>query len=304
MKKNISFLILLIVFLTSLNSQANPAFTWSKINRDTRMLSMGASGLASTQYTAYSSFHNPAASAYTNFDCALSYQSWNTNSLRSHNFNFANSFSLGPFSLSSAVNFTRMPSMSIFDENGDNIGKFRPQNVQFNLGVAYMPLKNMSVGLSFKYFNERLTKSFNHKAIAGDIFLMYKLKSFSFSLGFSNIGLDITKGQKNRFNLPSSFCLSGSYRQTFFENHTISANIDSEIFFDKAVGLSFGLEYGVYDYVFFRGGYHLGLNSSVIPSFASAGLGLKYKKYSISFAYLFGSKELKNSFSVGLGYTF
>ena len=56
--------------------------------------------------------------------------------------------------------------------------------------------------------------------------------------------------------------------------------------------------------VFARVGYHYGNSANVIPSYASAGFGLKLFGVHLDFAYMFASEVLSNSMIVSLGYSF
>ena len=63
------------------------------------------------------------------------------------------------------------------------------------------------------------------------------------------------------------------------------------------------MEYGYDGLVFARAGYHYG-GDSLVPTFASAGLGLKIGEFTLDAAYLFASDILGGTFSVGVGVRF
>ncbi len=90
-----------------------------------------------------------------------------------------------------------------------------------------------------------------------------------------------------------------------FDKHALSATAETDILFAGAVMAGAGIEYSFRDLLFVRGGYHYGApHKAVVPSYGSAGLGVKFFGISLDAAYLFGSEILKNSFCVSLGYEF
>ena len=65
-----------------------------------------------------------------------------------------------------------------------------------------------------------------------------------------------------------------------------------------------GVQYSFRDMVFARAGYHYGADKAVLPSFASAGLGVKFFGVELNVAYLFASDALGGTMTFGLGYSF
>lgn len=61
---------------------------------------------------------------------------------------------------------------------------------------------------------------------------------------------------------------------------------------------------GVSGIAFLRAGYHYGTQDKGLPSFASAGLGLKFAGVELNAAYLFASEALGGTMTFGLGYSF
>ncbi len=61
---------------------------------------------------------------------------------------------------------------------------------------------------------------------------------------------------------------------------------------------------GVSGIAFLRVGYHYSTQDKGLPSFASAGLGLKFAGVELNAAYLFASEALGNTMTFGLGYSF
>lgn len=61
---------------------------------------------------------------------------------------------------------------------------------------------------------------------------------------------------------------------------------------------------GVSGIVFLRAGYHYGTQDKGLPSFASAGLGVKFFGVELNAAYLFASDAIGGTMTFGLGYSF
>ena len=64
-----------------------------------------------------------------------------------------------------------------------------------------------------------------------------------------------------------------------------------------------GVEYGFAEVAYARAGYHYG-GETILPSFASAGLGLCLGHLELDAAYVFASDVLGNSFSLKIGVWF
>lgn len=63
-------------------------------------------------------------------------------------------------------------------------------------------------------------------------------------------------------------------------------------------------QYDWNDCLFVRCGYHYGDETKAIPSYASAGIGVKLSGVSLDAVWLFASGTLRNSFALSLGYSF
>ena len=89
------------------------------------------------------------------------------------------------------------------------------------------------------------------------------------------------------------------------KKHAAEVLVDADYYFSGAFSASAGAAYTYNDLVSVRAGYRYG-GKSVIPSFASVGAGVKLWGVHIDVAYIIaaGTSPLRNTFAVGLGYSF
>ena len=81
--------------------------------------------------------------------------------------------------------------------------------------------------------------------------------------------------------------------------------VDADCYFSGAFSAAAGASYTYNGMVSVRAGYRYG-GDSVIPSFASVGAGVKLFGVHLDAAYLIasGDSPLKNTFCIGIGYSF
>ena len=196
-------------------------------------------------------------------------------------------------SLGLSLNFTRGAGQKVYGLD------YRPSDILVNAGVGYAFLPNLSAGVNFSYAIQNFTEDYSSKAWAADIFLAGKFDRLAFTAGVSSIGSPIASEENGNFSLPSSASADISYLLPLAENHSLKAGAGLDYYFSGAAAGGLGLEYNYDKLVFVRAGYHFG-GDSIIPSFASAGLGARLGNFELDAAYIFASDILKNSFSLGL----
>ena len=192
-------------------------------------------------------------------------------------------------------------------------GTFKPGEFNCALGVSYAFLPYLSAGVSLRLLRSSLAPSAAGMAFGTDIALAYRQafgrNVISAGLSANNLGTKIKYGE-NAYAQPSllkagaaySYLLGGKDARSSHSSLTAAAEFD--LLFAGGMMASAGLEYGFKDMVFVRAGYHYGDSQKAVPSFANVGVGLKFFGVSLNAAYLFGSENLGNSFSVSLGYSF
>ena len=132
---------------------------------------------------------------------------------------------------------------------------------------------------------------------------MSRFHGISIAAGVSSLGNKTTSLSGEKYSLPSSFDLGIGYQLNLHEHHAIRFIADADYFFSRKFAASAGLSYTWNSMLTVRCGYHYG-GKSVVPSYASAGLGVKFFGISLDAAYIFGSEILRNSLGLSLGYEF
>lgn len=202
---------------------------------------------------------------------------------------------LGKLGLSLA--FTRGTGEMIADE------KFIPSELMLNAGVSYAVMDFLAIGANVKYGKEQLLAAYANSAVAFDLFAAGKTAGFEFAAGVSALGGKVHSESTGDFSLPAAVTLGAGYTAEFGDVHAIAARARADRYFSGPIAAGFGIEYGYSGLAFARAGYHYG-GDSIIPSFASAGLGLHVGDFTVDAAYLLASDILGGSFSVCVGVRF
>lgn len=279
----------------------------------------GGAGLLSTSSTAFSALSNAAATPFASGlgDVAFSYQLWNPSG---NNFiDFGGSFNIkDKVGIGFAASIGLGKPFDLMNDLGKVSGAFTPKNYQIGLGVSYRFVEWVSIGANFKVAGENImpkeTEGYKAPvAFASDIFVMGQYSGVKAAVGVSNIGTKVKDASGNKFSVPSSLAFSVGYDNVFAEKHRVEAYFKGDCYLlGKGVDkgdlfcCGFGAGYTWNDMVSVKGGYHYGKNTSVVPSFATVGLGVKFYGVHIDATYFAAGKgsPMANSISVGLGYCF
>ena len=181
--------------------------------------------------------------------------------------------------------------------------KFVPSEIVVNAGASYAVMDWLAVGVNVKYGKEQLLSNYANSAVAFDVFAAGSYSGFEFAAGASALGGKVKSEATGDFSLPSAVTIGAGYTAAFGDVHAVAARIKADRYFSGPIAAGFGLEYGFDGMIFARAGYHYG-GDSIVPSFASAGLGLHYGEFALDAAYLFASDILGGSFSVCAGVRF
>ena len=181
--------------------------------------------------------------------------------------------------------------------------EFKPYELIINAGAGYAINGYLSLGVNVKYGKEQILKDYSNSAAAADIFAAGFYKGFELSAGVSNLGGKIASESTGDFSLPAAFTLAGNYMKVAAGVHHLEARFKIDNYFSGSTGVSVGAQYGYAGLVYVRGGYHYG-GETIIPTFASAGLGLHLYNITIDAVCLFASETLQDSFGLSLGVEF
>ena len=301
--KKLFISILLIAASLSLGAQALP-FVAADYNPTT----LAKGGVSSTEVSsvAYASFANPAAIVFYDgtMDVSAGYVSWQPNSVKSSVITAGGAYKIGSkFGLSLGFSTGAYPEYGLVDLSGYEKGTFKPSDMQFGLGLACKVLPYLSLGANIGYASQKLSPDVSYGAFDADIYAMAKFGGLNVTLGVADLGGKVTSQSGTAFPLPSSAKAGVGYYMTPVEKHGIEVNGEASYYFSGDFSAAVGASY-TYDGMFsVRAGYRYG-GDSVIPSFVSAGLGVRFYGVKLDLVYLLGSTAMANTFGVSLGYAF
>lgn len=193
----------------------------------------------------------------------------------------------------------------IIGNDGTILKQYTPQDLSLEVGVAYKVMDGLSAGLNVRYISSNLYEDAQGSAVAADLSLSYRLNGLRLALAATNIGSKIDYGY-TPYNLPSMAKFGAGYALNLNEKSTLSFNGECDYLINKG-GLMAGLgaEFNYNKMVAARVGFHYGDDNS-IPTFASAGLGVKFAGVSLDAAYILGITDspINGSMMISLGYSF
>ena len=184
-----------------------------------------------------------------------------------------------------------------------SVGSYTPKEMLVNAGVSYAVLDRLAVGVNVKYAQEQPMLNYSNSAIAADVFVAGKFNGIDFAAGLSSVGQKVKSQATGEYSLPSAIVASAGYAYELTEDNVVSARARVDSFFSGALAAGAGVEYCWSGMVCARAGYHYG-GDSIIPSYASAGLGLRYSVITLDAAYLFASDVLGGGFAISAGVRF
>ncbi len=288
-------------------AQENEALTFVRAERNPVAAGMGFAGVAGVSETAYSSFRNasviPFAAERMSF--GVSGQNWSPDGVKSTNINVGGAVRTGNrFGFCIGGAYQTGEEYSSTTETGETGGTFRPKELILNGGAGFRILDNLAVGANVRYASQRLSGDDSYSAVAGDIFLTYRLSELSLTAGVSSLGASVKSESGDSFSLPASATVGADWSRTFLDRHGVRVAADADYFFSGNFTVAAGVQYSFKEMVFVRGGYHFGTKEAVLPSFATVGLGVRLFGVSLDAAYLVGNDALGGTMTIGIGYRF
>ncbi len=204
-----------------------------------------------------------------------------------------------------AFKYFARPSYEITTDSGtaSRDGSFRPSEFNVAAGGSFAVTNYLSVGLTARMLHSSLTNDVSANVFGADLGVYFRMKGISAGLSVNNLGTKAKFGESS-VSQPMMAKLGAGYAHAFGK-HAVSATAEADILFAGAAMAGAGLEYSFGGLLFVRGGYHYGApHKAVVPSYGSAGLGVKFFGIRLDAAYIFGSEILRNSFGLSLGYEF
>ena len=276
--------------LASLNiyagNPASEALPFMQIDYTPRSIAMGNSNLGCSSAVALADFKFKGGIGYDNYMPELSGTRYMIGGIaaKRNSFGFSASFQRG---------------------TGDKISgeNYSPSEILLNLGAGVAMTENFGIGVNVKYAHEQLLSDYSNKAVAFDLTASWRYKTSMISGGITCIGESVKSSTKEAYPLPTALDLAGNHTFVFTEDHSVQLAAKADYYLSGAFAAGAGVEYSYAGMVFARAGYHYG-GESLVPSFASAGLGLHLGEFFVDASYVFASDVLNNSFAISVGVCF
>lgn len=303
MKTIMKYIVLAAMLLAPMISNAQ-ALPFTAAETDASSLRKAGADIVETGSVAGAAFSNAAAVPFFDgkFDAEAGYTLWGPTG--SGIINAAGSYNIGnKLGVAAGFTFGMDPAYDVTDQSGASKGTYKPSHMQVAAGFAYRFLPYLSAGANVGYASSSLAEGYSYGAVTADVFLMGKFANFKVAAGVSNIGGGVVSANGTKFSLPTAVTIGAGYDKVFAEKHGVNVNVDVDYFLSDGLALAVGAEYGFNELVFVSAGYRYGGNSP-IPSYASVGIGAKFKGIKLDAAYLLGSDVMKNTLAIGLGYSF
>lgn len=308
--KNILLLLALLTApMVAAEAQESVAMPFVDNALNPRSAAMGgiSAGLSAD---AYAQFGNIAAIPFSsdNLAAGVTYNSWQPTAAGINAGVAGAAYRLGRFGISFGASAAINQSYEGVSETGVSLGKFTPIDWQVGAGVSYLITDSFSAGIGLNYASSVTSAYYKDlNTFYADIQLMYVIRQFRISLSGNNLGLPVSSASGTKFNLPMNAALAVSYGNVW-GRHGLEAGVEGKAYFGgpSAMGCTVGAEYEYDSLIAVRAGYHYGSEKNGLPSFASVGLGAHVFGVNLDVAYLIaaGNSPLRNTFSVGVGYSF
>lgn len=287
-------------------AQSDVAMPFLSIDRSPVSSAMAGAGMASSSEIAYASFRNSAVIPFSEkkADFGVSYQNWAPDGVKSTNLNLGAAMRFGKrIGISLGGAYQMGEKYTAMDNSGNPKGSFTPSDFIVNAGVGVKIANPFSLGANLRYASQSIADGVSYNAFAADVFALYRVAGVNITAGVTSVGSSVKSDNSGSFSLPSAAVVAGSYTVKAGESHGIGLNLDADYYFTGDFAASFGAQYAFKDMVFVRAGYHYG-GDSVLPSYASFGVGAAFKGIALNVSYLTASDGLKNTLNIGLGYSF
>lgn len=198
------------------------------------------------------------------------------------------------------------PSYDIVTESGtaSREGSFAPKEYNIALGVSYAIIPCLSAGLTARVLRSSLAADAAATVFGVDLGVSFRLKGISAGISVNNLGTKAKYGDSGSSVTQPMLLKAGAGYEFGVGKSRLAFSAEADCLFSGAFMAGAAAQYGWNDCIFARCGYHYGDSAKAVPSYASAGIGVKFFEVSLDAAWLFGSKILRNSFGLSLGYEF
>lgn len=271
-------------------------------------LSKAGAVATETSSIAFASSGNIAAVPYSGrtADFSVCYTLWQPSSVVSNVIAVGGAYNVkDKVGLALGMSYGMHPGYDIFTDAGVSKGTFTPSDLQLNAGFAWRFLPFLSVGANLGFASSSLAEGVSYGAFVADVFLFSQFGDFKAALGLSDLGSSVVSASEVSFSLPSALTLGLGYDKTFAQVHGVDLSADVDYYFSGQFAAAIAASYAYNDMVSVKAGYRYG-RKSVIPSYASLGLGGRMFGLSLDMAYVLpvGANPMANTLSLNIGYSF
>lgn len=286
----------------SVSAQTLPSLV---LGQDPAALAVGMVGCASDA-GAYAVQNNVAAISLSEetLDAQIGMGLWQPEYADYKTFGIAAMYRLGRLGVALDSRMLRMPAYVGVSDNGSEIrdAEFAPSELSISAGASYAVMNCLSVGLALRYADSKLAEDASSAVFGADVALYFKKNGIKAGLSVNNLGTKV-KFLDRAYSQPMMAKLGAGYDLTLGKS-ALDFMAEVDVLFSGSLMAGAGCEYSFNEMVYVRAGYHYGSSVDVVPSYASAGVGVSVFGAKLNFAYLFGSKTLGNSMCFSLGYSF
>lgn len=249
---------------------------------------------------AFATENNVAAAALSDkkFAVAASYGMWAPDMANTNNIGFGAFYRHDKLAFTLGAKYNLHQPYDAYNQVARQLESFTPSEYSAAVGFAYSIIDHLSAGINAKFVSSTLAEGISGTAFGVDLSFMYNTESIKAGLSVNNIGSSI-KYDKTAYGMPVNVRAGAAYSIAGF---TASGEVD--YITSAGVMAALGAEYWIADIVAVRAGYHYGNAEKTMPSFVSAGLGLKFAGVNLGAAFLFGSEPLAKTMMFSLGYAF
>ena len=291
MKFKILSILLFCFILISSQVLADPgiaSMTFLKVGNSARAIGMGNASCAIDDGGSSTLYFNPASAAYVeNVDVSFTYTDW----FMDTNFDFFNAVKkMGKFSYGVSLTYLNGGEFDRREEDRPSEepdGTFSAHSMALGMSVSRHLNDDVAVGFTGKFLFEKIEVE-DATGFATDFGFIYRpgMKKLTLGLSVSNFGQKV-KFVEEKFGLPTIIRTGFTYQMT--PALLLAAEINKAS--DSELRVQAGLDLNLRDLVFLRSGYKLNYDNENY----SIGAGIKYKSYSVDYAFLPFSNELDNT---------
>lgn len=185
----------------------------------------------------------------------------------------------------------------VTSQDGRINGSYTPFDACASIGAGRKFFDAVFIGIAGRFCYSNLGKSYAGNTVCADILAEYYFQSGLVGLSLRNVGPKIRIGLHDN-NLPTTLAAGGYWTKSGLK---ISGEADYLIA-DKCFMATVGASYTLLGVVSVLGGYHYASSFAPVPSYACAGLGVRFLGLELSGTCLFASETLNLTPCISLSY--